>query len=189
MEEKELKVADSMKMVNDHSREMKMRAQEQQRRQDEFDIEKKNIVKKVKRYGTVAAVAITIAASTLTVKARNLYEVNQGRAEIVDEFNEKTPNFNFRDDSVSGPIIGIGNAYYETENEYKAAAETLFETAVENGMSREEAYIGLKETTNEKTAEDVYGKELENEKDICKDAYYKSQIKENEKTTDKGIGK
>ena len=56
-------------------------------------------------------------------------------------------------------------------------------------MSREEAYIGLKETTNEKTAEDVYGKELENEKDICKDAYYKSQIKENEKTDDKGIGK
>ena len=154
MEEKELKVADSMKMVNDHSREMKMRDQEQQRKQDEFDIEKKNIVKKVKRYGTVAAVAITIAASTLTVKARNLYEINQGRAEIVDEFNEKTPDFNFRDDSVSGPIIGIGNAYYETENEYKAAAETLFETAIENGMSREEAYIGLKGTTNEKTAEE-----------------------------------
>ena len=179
MEEKELKVADSMKMVNDHSREMKMRDQEQQRKQDEFDIEKKNIVKKVKRYGTVAAVAIAIAASALTVKAKNLYEINQGRAEIVDEFNEKTPDFNFRDDSVSGPIIGIGNAYYETENEYKAAAE----------MSREEAYIGLKGTTNEKTAEDVYGKELENEKDICKDAYYKSQIKENEKTDDKGIGK
>ena len=75
MEEKELKVADSMKMVNDHNREMKMRVQEQQRKQDEFDIEKKNIVKKVKRYGTVAAVAITIAASTLTVKARNLYEI------------------------------------------------------------------------------------------------------------------
>lgn len=189
MEEKELKVADSMKMVNDHSREMKMRDQEQQRKQDKFDIEKKNIVKKVKRYGTVAAVAITIAASALTVKAKNLYEVNQGRAEIVDEFNEKTPNFNFRDDSASGPIIGIGNAYYETENEYKAAAETLFETAVENGMSREEAYIGLKGTTNEKTAEDVYGKELENENDICKDAYYKSQVNDKEKTTDKGIGK
>lgn len=48
--------------------------EEKQRIQDEFDIEKKNIVKKVKKYGT--AVAITIAASTLGVKAKNLYEIN-----------------------------------------------------------------------------------------------------------------
>ena len=95
-----------MRMVNQHNREKQMLNEEKQRIQDEFDIEKKNIVKKVKKYGT--AVAITIAASTLGVKAKNLYEINQGRLEIVDEFNEKTPNFNFRDDLVSGPIIGIG---------------------------------------------------------------------------------
>ena len=154
---------------------------------DEATSEKQKAVKNLKKRKIKAAVYIAAGIAIATAGYKGNENV-QGRSEIISEFNDATRDFG---------VFSYSDGYKINEGEhfidFATGVKRMVEKAKEAGMNDKEIAIGLTNSFNKNTAQNVLGKEnYPNYIERCKlyqEAYHSNKAKDLNQNIEKRNGK